>query len=101
MMENPKNQHQVKPEENTINNKTVIKRADKQKPEEKKPKRTWWVQIRLIPIWLRVILVVVLFAVAAIVGLQLGYSVIGDGDIKDVLQKETWTHILDIKDGKE
>ena len=100
MMENPKNQNQVKPEETKVNKKTVIKRADKQQ-EEKKPKRTWWVQIRLIPIWLRVILVVVLFAGVAILGLQLGYSYIGDGDIKDVLKKETWTHILDIKDGKE
>jgi len=69
--------------------------------EEIEPKRTLWVQIRLIPIWLRIILIALLLVLVSIIGLQIGFSYIGDGDAKDVLKKETWTHILDIIDGKE
>jgi len=29
-------------------------------------------------------------------GLMVGYGVIGDGNPKDVLKKETWTHIVDL-----
>ena len=32
---------------------------------------------------------------------MIGYGYIGDGEIGDVLKKETWIHILDIIKGKE
>ncbi|MFJ7952335.1 DNA-directed RNA polymerase subunit beta [Lysinibacillus sp. NPDC096418] len=60
-----------------------------------------WVQIRLIPIWLRVVLVLILVVVAAVVGAMVGYSVIGEGKALDVLKVETWQHIFDIMNGKE
>lgn len=60
-----------------------------------------WVQIRLIPIWLRVVLVLVLIVVAAILGTMVGYSVIGQGKAMDVFKIETWQHIFDIMNGKE
>ncbi|MFJ7934328.1 DNA-directed RNA polymerase subunit beta [Sporosarcina sp. NPDC096371] len=60
-----------------------------------------WVQVRLLPIWLRVLLVLVLLAGAALLGATIGYGYIGDGKPADILQKETWTHILDIMNGKE
>lgn len=59
------------------------------------------VRLRLIPIWLRIIIVILLFLVAVIVGLVIGYSVIGDGAASDVLKWETWQHLLDIINGKE
>ncbi|MFL0581088.1 DNA-directed RNA polymerase subunit beta [Solibacillus sp. FSL K6-1781] len=59
------------------------------------------VRLRLIPIWLRIIIVILLFLVAVIVGLVIGYSVIGDGAAFDVLKWETWQHLLDIINGKE
>lgn len=59
------------------------------------------VRLRLIPIWLRIIIVMLLFLVAVIVGLVIGYSVIGDGAAPDVLKLETWQHLLDIINGKE
>lgn len=37
------------------------------------------VRLRLIPIWLRIIIVILLFLVAVVVGLVIGYSVLGDG----------------------
>ena len=33
--------------------------------------------------------------------MMIGYGYIGDGEIGDVLKKETWIHILDIIKGKE
>ena len=59
------------------------------------------VRLRLIPIWLRIIIVILLFLTAVIVGLIVGYSVIGDGAASDVLKWETWQHLLDIINGKE
>lgn len=60
-----------------------------------------WVQIRLLPIWLRVVLVLILVMVATVVGAMVGYSVIGEGKAMDVLKLETWQHIFDIMNGKE
>lgn len=59
-----------------------------------------WVQLRLIPIWLRIILVAILFVVAVGAGLTIGYSVIGDGDAGGAFKWSTWQHILDIMAGK-
>lgn len=60
-----------------------------------------WVQIRILPIYVRVLLVILLLAVAVIAGAMIGYSILGDGPAGDVFQKETWTHIFDIMNGKE
>jgi len=72
------------------------------KPTEETPsKKQFWVQIRILPIWLRVILVLLLLAGAAYFGALVGYSSIGDGDSSDVFKKATWIHIMDIISGKE
>ncbi|WP_175990040.1 DNA-directed RNA polymerase subunit beta [Bacillus sp. Marseille-Q1617] len=68
-------------------------KKDKQK-EEAKPKR--WVRVRMLPIWLRILLVVVLLAASLAIGAMVGYGVIGDGNPTDVFKKETWQHIVDI-----
>lgn len=75
--------------------------ARRQKQKEKAEKRAAKkaqkpVRLRLIPIWLRVILFLLFFAAALAGGLMVGYGVIGDGEPKDVFEKETWTHIIDI-----
>ena len=64
-------------------------------------KKTWWVQIRLFPIWLRIILVAVLLAGAVAGGLMFGYGFLGDGEAKNALKWDTWQHIIDILKGKE
>lgn len=75
--------------------------------EEKKshangePKEVRWVQIRLIPIWLRIVIILILVIVAAVVGSMVGYSVIGEGKAMDVFKPATWQHIFDIIGGKE
>lgn len=56
------------------------------------------IRVRLIPVWLRVIIVAVLMVIAICIGAIIGYSVLGDGKPTDVFKKSTWTHIMDIVD---
>ncbi|XUX07631.1 DNA-directed RNA polymerase subunit beta [Sporosarcina sp. UB5] len=93
---------------NTTETPTIVSRVKrneqkKQKSvkEETSDKRRIWVQVRLLPIWLRIVLVLLLLTGAAISGAIIGYGYIGDGQPADALKKETWTHILDIINGKE
>ena len=72
-----------------------------EKAQAKENKKTWWVQIRLFPIWLRIILVTALIVGAIAAGLTIGYGYVGSGDPKDALKWETWQHILDILNGKQ
>ncbi|SES03654.1 DNA-directed RNA polymerase subunit beta [Psychrobacillus sp. OK032] len=76
------------------------RRLEKEQEQKAEPRKTSWVQIRMFPIWLRILLCIVLFAGAAAAGLMVGYGVLGDGTPKDALKWETYQHILDIKDGK-
>jgi hypothetical protein len=82
---------------------TISRREQRkaERAEANEPKKTFWVQIRMIPIWLRLILIILLIALVAVIGLRIGYSAIGDGNPEDVLKKETWTHIIDIIKGIE
>lgn len=75
------------------------KRSRKER-SEKPVSQMRWVQVRLFPIWLRLLLLLVLLVVAAMVGAMVGFSVIGDGTAGDVFKKETWQHIFDIMNGK-
>ncbi|TYS69689.1 DNA-directed RNA polymerase subunit beta [Sutcliffiella horikoshii] len=63
--------------------------------QEEKPKK-YKFRIRLIPIWLRLIILVIVMAVAVVAGAMFGYGVLGGGNPMDVLEKETWQHILDL-----
>lgn len=82
----------------------IFKRTPKEEREEQdeidqKPRK--WVQIRLFPIWLRVILVLLLLIVAALLGAYIGYSLLGDESPSGLFKKETWMHITDIIQGVE
>ncbi|MDQ0218480.1 DNA-directed RNA polymerase subunit beta [Peribacillus cavernae] len=54
------------------------------------------IRIRLLPIWLRLVIVIVLIAASISAGAMIGYSVIGGGKASDVFKKSTWTHIVDL-----
>ena len=54
------------------------------------------VRIRIFPIWLRILLVIALSFIAVIVGLVIGYAVLGDGTFGEVFKMSTWTHIIDL-----
>lgn len=76
------------------------RRLKQEQEKSAESKKTYWVQIRMFPIWLRIILCIILLVGAAAAGLMVGYGVLGDGAPKDALKWETYQHILDIKDGK-
>ncbi|ETP67763.1 DNA-directed RNA polymerase subunit beta [Planococcus glaciei] len=80
---------------------SVRQQAKKESVKKAEPKKDGWVQIRLFPIWLRILIVVALIALAMVLGVMVGYGVIGDGEPADALKWETWQHILDIMSGKK
>jgi len=72
------------------------KKEESEKKEVKTKKTPRWVQVRLFPILIRLVIVIALALGSLIIGLMVGYGVIGDGNPQDALKKETWTHIIDI-----
>lgn len=68
----------------------------KKKIEERRTARREKIRVRLIPIWLRIVLVLFAIVVSVLSGVIVGYGVIGDGNPMDALSKSTWTHIVDL-----
>ena len=64
--------------------------------ERKKHDKGQKVRIRLVPLWARIIIVLMLMAMALVGGAMVGYSVMGDGKATDIFKKSTWTHIGDL-----
>ena len=64
--------------------------------EKKKQNQDSKIRIRLVPLWARIIIVLVLTMMALAGGTMVGYSVMGDGKAMDVFKKSTWTHIVDL-----
>ena len=70
--------------------------GDEKFAESERKRRPKKLRVRLIPIWLRIIIVLVLIVICFFIGTMIGYGVIGDGNPTDVFHKETWSHIFDI-----
>ena len=58
------------------------------------------VRIRLIPIWLRLVLLLVSVFICVTAGAAVGYGILGGGDVGDIFKESTWTHIIDLVDKK-
>ncbi|SDN04020.1 DNA-directed RNA polymerase subunit beta [Bacillus sp. OK048] len=81
----------------------TAQKASKAKTAQKVSKAAYEkkrIRIRLIPIWLRMVLLLVLTGVFMVAGTAVGYSFLGDGNAGDVLKQSTWTHILDLIEKK-
>ncbi|GAK05064.1 hypothetical protein JCM19037_3531 [Geomicrobium sp. JCM 19037] len=74
--------------------KQTRKERRKEKRAEKRGRR-----IRAFPIWLRLLIVALLFIVALVLGLLFGYNIIGGSEGFDILQWETWTDLYDYING--
>ncbi|WP_461201734.1 DNA-directed RNA polymerase subunit beta [Anoxybacillus sp. TBDG-1] len=61
-----------------------------QKRSLRRPRR------RLIPIWLRLLIVFCLITISTLVGAMVGYGMLGDGKPFDALKPATWQHIIDL-----
>lgn len=74
-----------------------VKQAKKEmKAERESGEQRKRIRIRLIPLWLRLLLIAVLIVLCVILGAMFGYSVMGNGKATDVFDKSTWTHIIDL-----
>ncbi|WP_223701103.1 DNA-directed RNA polymerase subunit beta [Sutcliffiella deserti] len=81
----------------TQKNKAKEQHEETAQTRETKPKkqRLKW-RIRLIPIWLRLIIILAIMIVAAVAGAMVGYGILGGGSPMDVFNRETWQHIIDL-----
>lgn len=79
-------------------NQEAVKTREQQKKERSKEEtpRNRRIRVRLIPIWLRIIIIAVLIFLSVIAGAAVGYGVLGSGNVKDIFAKSTWTHITDL-----
>nr|WP_081416056.1 DNA-directed RNA polymerase subunit beta [Peribacillus kribbensis] len=68
----------------------------KEKRESVKGNTKKKVRVRLIPIWLRIIIVAALILISVSAGAIVGYSILGNGKPFDVFKSSTWTHISDL-----
>jgi len=55
---------------------------------------------RLIPVWLKLLLLIVSCAVFLMAGAMVGFSFVGNGKASEVFKVSTWTHIQDLIDKK-
>ncbi|WP_226581377.1 DNA-directed RNA polymerase subunit beta [Halobacillus litoralis] len=74
----------------SVNNDKSSKKPERKENVSKKGRR------RILPIWLRIILVLLFSAIALLIGLMVGYGVLGDGNPTDALNLDTWKHIWNI-----
>jgi len=67
-----------------------------QKEEQKHAGKEKKIRLRLIPIWLRLIIVLALIVMSTTIGAAVGYGVLGDGKVFDIFDMSTWTHTIDL-----
>lgn len=53
------------------------------------------VVIKVLKILLKTILFILLLLLFVVIGLFIGYCIIGDGNFWEVLNQDTWQHIVD------
>ncbi|MBU9723420.1 MULTISPECIES: DNA-directed RNA polymerase subunit beta [Bacillaceae] len=70
----------------------ATQKSEKRSKRSRKPRG----RIRLIPVWLKVIVVVSLLAGSLVVGAMVGFGLGGDGDPRSILDKETWYYVYDL-----
>lgn len=77
----------------TENAKVLVQEEGrKEKPQSLRKQ----IRVRLIPIWLRVIIVLLLIGLSTVSGAAVGYGIFGNGKVSEIFQKSTWTHIKEL-----
>ncbi|MCK0470062.1 DNA-directed RNA polymerase subunit beta [Halalkalibacter sp. APA_J-10(15)] len=58
-------------------------------------------RLRMIPIWLRIFLSIVLIGGSFLVGLMVGFGIVGDGDNPaEILKPDLWYYLMDMIRGR-
>ncbi|MDE5053812.1 DNA-directed RNA polymerase subunit beta [Niallia taxi] len=81
-----------------IKTREQLREEHEENNQQEKPSSKRLGRVRMIPIWLRLIIVIALIFVSLTAGAVIGYSVIGNGKAGDTFKKDTWTHIIDLVD---
>ena len=71
-------------------------KAEKKAKQKDETRPSRWVRVRMLPIWLRILLFILLLAGSLVLGAIIGFAGIGNGNAADVFKAETWQHIIDI-----
>ena len=71
-------------------------KSEKKAKQKDETKTARWVRVRMLPIWVRILLFILLLAGSLALGAVIGFAGIGDGKAADVFKAETWQHIIDI-----
>ena len=80
----------------TIPEIPVVKEVVTEEENEQTSKKKKSLRFRLIPIWLRLIIIMALVTVAGLTGIYVGFVILGAGDSDEVFKIDTWRHILDL-----
>lgn len=72
-----------------------VKEQERSQTAVLRPKKKH-IRARLIPVWLKLLLLIVSCVVFLIAGAMVGFSVVGNGKALDVFKPTTWTHIQDL-----
>ncbi|OIK10632.1 hydroxymyristoyl-ACP dehydratase [Bacillus sp. MUM 116] len=83
-----------------VKTREEIKKEESQKKGEEARPGAKRVRVRLIPIWLRLILMVISILTCVMAGAAVGYGMLGGGNVTDIFKESTWTHIIDLVDKK-
>ncbi|MBP3953185.1 DNA-directed RNA polymerase subunit beta [Bacillus suaedae] len=94
-------------DQQVTNDKQESKLAEDEEQEtetekrEARRKRRRRPRLRIIPIWLRLLISIVLIGGSLILGLMVGFGVIGDGENpSDILDPDIWYRMIDIIRGR-
>ena len=78
-------------------NRKLTRRPEASESKEQKQEKKPAIPVRSAGMkTLQFMLVIVGFAAALVIGMAVGYSVLGHGSISDVLYPETWAHIFQL-----
>ncbi|WP_240376127.1 DNA-directed RNA polymerase subunit beta [Bacillus piscicola] len=93
-------EEQNKEEKKETRSSRAEQRAEKQEKQSRLRRFLAKPRVRLVPIWARLLGVLVLLICSLIAGLLIGYIVIGDGDSLQVLNWKNWQALYDFMMGK-
>jgi len=86
-----KTREQVKNE--AAKTREQVKQERREKREKAQNRR---VRVRILPIWLRIVIIAGLICLSTLAGAAVGYSMMGNGKVMDIFKSSTWTHIIDL-----
>lgn len=74
----------------------IQEKSDPKKPKPKKPQKRTTLGQKILFFFAKWLFILTCLLFSVIIGLVVGYSVIGDGETTDVFDLRTWKHVFDL-----